>query len=257
MSEKHYGIDYLNHTGEKLKKVKSDSYRKFEAVSNGIIVDLGCGTGLDVLQMVALFPENVTVTGLDHDPVMINKAKENAAGKQDAERVSFIQSEADEIPFANGTVAGIRSERLIQHLKNPELVFDRIHKVLSPGAPLVILEADWTSLTFYNGTLPLQQKLSRYLVEEKINNGYAARNMLSYLKNIGFENLQITLLPFVFQSLNEIFNLLLIDQSLKEMEEKGLYTTEEYTQMLSMLNTADAGHYFSCSMNLIMVTANK
>lgn len=257
MSEKHYGIDYLNSTGEILTKIKSDSYGLFKHIETGNVLDLGCGTGLDVINMAKQLSPGVTVTGLDHDPVMINQALENASGRQMDGKVDFLVSEADQLPFAAGTVAGIRSERLIQHLKNPESVFDRIHEVLAPGAPLVILEADWTSLTFYNGALPLQQKLSRYLVDEKINNGYAARKMLAYLEHKGFSNLNITLLPFVFRSLKEIFTLLLIDQSLGEMKEKVLFSDSEYNEFKAALEAADAGQYFTCSMNLILVTGNK
>lgn len=257
MADKHYGIDYLNNTGEVLKKIKTDSYKYFNTVRSGLVIDLGCGTGADVLHMARQLPDTVRLAGLDHDPAMISKAKEQAREQQLEGRVEFLVSEANQLPFAAASVAGIRAERLVQHLKTPEQVFEHLYELLIPGATLLVLEADWDSLVFYNLPLAQQKKLSHYLVEAKVNNGYAARRMAEYFRDSGFRQPGLDVFPFVFRSLKEVFTLLLIDQSLSEMQAGGLLGAGEYEELMQSLQTSDAGGCFVCSMNLIMMSGVK
>jgi len=172
MANKHYNINYLEDTGRFLKSLKEYSYQPFTQINNGTIIDLGCGTGADVSNLGKLLGSQVTVIGIDHDETMLNKAESSFS---DQENIKFILSEANVIPFENETVSGLRAERLVQHIAAPENTIFEIHRVLKKGHPLVLVETDWPSLTFYNEHLAIEKKIIQYLTEKKINNGLAAR----------------------------------------------------------------------------------
>lgn len=254
MSEKHYDINYLEGTATVLKKLKERSYNPFLTISDGTIIDLGCGTGADAINLAKLLGDKVTVTGIDHDPQMIEKAVTSAGGIQN---INFILSEAASIPFTDSSVAGVRTERLIQHLKEPQKTFHDIYRILKPEHPLVIVETDWYNLSFYNIDIQTEAKVNYYLTHKKINNGTAARELTRNLENTGFRNIRLEIFPFVLKSLNEINMYLLIDQSLKEMKDLGHLTTDEYNSLLSSMERADSGGYFACSINLVVVSALK
>lgn len=254
MSSKHYNANYLEDTGNFLRELKEYSYSAFKSITSGKIIDLGCGTGMDVIGLAKSLGNDVKVLGIDHDQVMLDKGKESA---KDMSNVGFLLSEANKIPFGDGSIAGIRAERLIQHLKDPGLVFTEIYRALQPGAPLVVVETDWPSLIFYNGYGEIEKKINHYLSTVKINNGRAARNLTSYLENYSFGNIQTEVFPFVLKSLADANTYLWTSTILQEMKQKGELSEEEYNLFVSSLERADANRYFACAINLVVVSATK
>jgi SAM-dependent methyltransferase len=75
MDTKHYGAGYLMDTGDFLKQLKIHSYTPFNTIKEGVVVDLGCGTGMDAINLANMLGHNVLVVGLDHDKALIEHAK--------------------------------------------------------------------------------------------------------------------------------------------------------------------------------------
>ena len=253
MSQKHYNANYLENTGEFLKSLKESTYQPFLEIEEGTIIDLGCGTGIDVLNMDAVLSRKIKLVGIDHDDAMLEKGR--AANASD--RVAFIQSEATNIPFASDSIAGLRAERLVQHLAHPEKVFDEIHRVLQKDHPLVIVETDWSGLIFYDENIAVQQKVIDYLTNIKINNGFASRKLIGYLRNSGFSNINIQVVPFILKTLEEANNYLWIEVILNEAKEKGYLSEEEHSEFVKSLKLSDKEACFACSINIVVVSSKK
>ncbi|WP_017257814.1 methyltransferase domain-containing protein [Pedobacter arcticus] len=252
MSEKHYNINYLENTGLFLKNLKQHSYHPFEK-KRGPILDLGCGTGLDVIKMSELFHSS-KIIGIDHDPVMLEKGIAESKGNQNIE---FIQSESDNIPYNDGFFAGIRAERLMQHLKNPEKTIREVYRALMPEHPFAIIETDWAGLVIYNENNGISNKINKFLTEEKINNGYASRKLRFYLKGADFKDINIEVFPFVLKSLKEANEYLWLEIIINEASEKGYLTKLEKDLFIESLRDADSENYFACSINMVIVTSVK
>ncbi|MXV14383.1 methyltransferase domain-containing protein [Hufsiella ginkgonis] len=254
MSAKHYNISYLEQTGRFLKNLKEQSYQPFTAIRKGAVIDLGCGTGMDVLKLSELLGGQVKVFGIDHDPEMLAKGK---AAAYDNKQVEFILSEASPIPFTDGTVQGVRAERLVQHLTAPDAVMKEIHRVLEHDHPLVLVETDWPGLSFCNAHLPIERKVIGYLTDVKINNGLAARKLTGYLEAAGFRDIRLELFPFVIRTLAEANEYLWIERILKETADNGFISQEEHDIFLGAMKDADASGYFACSIQVVVTTCVK
>lgn len=252
MSEKHYNINYLENTGLFLKNLKQHSYNPFQEKS-GPILDLGCGTGLDVIKMSEIF-NPTEIVGIDHDPLMLDKARSAA---KDNSNVKFIQSESDNIPYGNNFFEGIRAERLIQHLKNPQKTIEEVHRSLKKDHPFVIIETDWAGLVIYNEHNAVSNKINKFLTEEKINNGYASRKLTFYLKEAGFKDINIEVFPFVLKTLKEANEYLWLEIIINEASEKGFLTKNEKDLFIESLKDADVRNYFACSINMVIVSSTK
>lgn len=252
MSEKHYTINYLENTATFLKKLKEYSYKSFENVKDTIL-DLGCGTGTDAINLAQSFSVK-KVVGIDHDPQMIEKAKTNI---QSNSKVDFILSESTKIPFSDNYFDGIRAERLIQHLVKPEETIDEVYRCLKVNQPFVIVETDWASLTFYNENIKFNKKLIDYLTNHKINNGYASRNLISYVEKAGFTNIKIEIFPFVLNTLKEANEYLWIEFIINEASKNGYLTIEEKDILINYLIKSDITKCFACSINMVIVISNK
>jgi ubiquinone/menaquinone biosynthesis C-methylase UbiE len=253
MSEKHYNVNYLQDTGSFLKGLKQSSYHEFTKIGQGTILDLGCGTGMDVANLGKMLP-GVQVTGIDHDVQMLDKARELYAGQ---ENISFRHAEVYPLPYEDNSIDGVRAERLIQHLKAPEQVMQDAYRVLQPGAPLVIMETDWASLTFYNEHVNEAQATIRYLTEEKVNNGWAARKLQQYMADCGFREIRVQVFPFVLQSLQDANTYLWIERIIAEAAEKNYFSKAAQEAFVQSLSAADAKGYFACAINMLVVSCVK
>ena len=254
MVTKHYNIDYLKDTNQILKNLKEYSYRPFTTINNGTIIDLGCGMGQDVINMAGILDDGVKIVGIDHDPEMLDQVKLSNKKKPN---IDFICSEANKIPFGDEAISGIRSERLVQHLVNPEKMFLEIYRVLKKDHPLLIVETDWLSLSFYNEYVPIEKKINNYLIEEKVNNGLASRNLISYLEKCNFRDIRLEVFPFVLKTLKEANDYFWIERILKEVWDKKHISENEYELFKNALHKADENNYFACSINIVIVSSIK
>jgi ubiquinone/menaquinone biosynthesis C-methylase UbiE len=254
MADKHYDINYLQNSRRLLVSLKEASYTYFDKISNGTIVDLGCGAGKDVIELAKVIGKDAKVIGVDHDPVMVNQGKADA---KDVDNVEFILSEAYPLPFDDEAIAGLRTERVIQHLKEPQKVVDEIYRILKPGSPFVIIETDWHSLTFYTEFVDVQKKVNAYLTDAKINNGFAARKLTAYLKQSTFTDIKFEIHPFILSTLDDANQYLWVEKMVQEAAENGYITTDEYKQFYAALQQANDEGYFACSINLVVASCVK
>jgi ubiquinone/menaquinone biosynthesis C-methylase UbiE len=254
MAEKHYDINYLQNSRRLLLNLKVHSYTFFQHINNGTIIDLGCGAGNDVIELAKITGADTKIIGIDHDPVMLQQAKEQSDGICN---VDFILSEAYPLPFDDETISGLRTERVIQHLNNPEQVISEISRILKKGSPFAIIETDWSSLSFYTEFVDVQKKVNAYYTDVKINNGFAAAKLVSYLQQNNFRNIQFEIHPFVTDSLKTANELFKIEQMITEAAEKGYIREQESLAFSGALQKADDGHYFACSVNLVIASCVK
>jgi len=254
MVNKHYDINYLQNSRRLLLNLKEYSYSFFNKIENGTIIDLGCGAGNDVIELAKIIGGQVKIIGVDHDPVMLQQGKEES---KNISNVDFMLSEAYPLPFGDESISGLRTERLIQHLTQPENVIKEIGRILKPGQPLVIIETDWSSLSFYTEFVDVQKKLSAYLTDVKINNGFAARKLISYLQANNFRDIKFEIHPFVVNTLEEANEYFWIEKMIKEASEKGYITDGEYKAFYHALQRANDEQYFACSINLVVASCIK
>jgi ubiquinone/menaquinone biosynthesis C-methylase UbiE len=254
MADKHYDITYLQHSAQLLSQLKEYSYTFFEDLTEGIIVDLGCGTGSDIMELSKKVAPSVKLVGVDHDPVMIQEAVKQAGTAED---VTFILSEAYHLPFDDNSISGLRNERVIQHLQRPEDAIQEIKRVLRAHAPLVCIETDWHSLSFYTKYVETQNRLTDYLTGTKVNNGYSAQKLLSLLTENGFGEIRFSIHPVVINNLDEGNIYFRIKDIVEECIKNSVISEQEGVNFYDALVLADRKGYFGCSINLVAVSGIK
>ncbi|EKD35521.1 MAG: hypothetical protein ACD_75C01875G0002 [uncultured bacterium] len=108
-----------------------------------IILDIGCGAGLDLIVASRLTGDTGRVYGVDLTPEMVERAQANLAalGIKNAE-VILISSEL--LPFQDNSFDGVISNGVINLSPEKPRLFAEIYRVLKPGGRLqfadIILE---------------------------------------------------------------------------------------------------------------------
>ncbi len=110
----------------------------FEAhlASDGRILDLGCGTGLNVERLSALGLPFNSYIGIDISEEMLARAK---ARFGHLEKIDFKQMDISKETLPEGPFDLIVSTWVLEHLSDPVSVVERAWQRLVPGGHLVLL----------------------------------------------------------------------------------------------------------------------
>lgn len=103
------------------------------------VLDLGSGAGTDSLVAAQMVGPSGRVTGIDMTPQMLAKARA-AAAELGVSNVEFIESEAEELPFADASFDVVVSNGVIDLIPDKDAVFSELHRVLVPGGRLQIAD---------------------------------------------------------------------------------------------------------------------
>jgi SAM-dependent methyltransferase len=102
-----------------------------------VVVDLGCGGGLDVFLAARKIGPTGRAIGIDMTPEMIELARRNA-GRHAQTNCEFYKAAIDRLPLADATVDCIISNCVINLAVDKPAVFREIARVLKPGGRVAI-----------------------------------------------------------------------------------------------------------------------
>lgn len=103
------------------------------------VLDLGSGAGTDSLVAALMVGPEGSVTGIDMTPEMVEKARAGAAGLG-LENVTFVEGEAERLPFPDSTFDVVISNGVIDLIPDKDAVFAELHRVLVPGGRIQLAD---------------------------------------------------------------------------------------------------------------------
>jgi SAM-dependent methyltransferase len=115
--------------------IRADFYSLLDLARDvrGNLLDAGCGTGIEIVNLLALAPK-LGLYGVDISGV----ALADAAARPNAGGASFYQAALERLPFADAVFDYITSHEVIEHVENPAVVLREFLRVLKPGGVCAI-----------------------------------------------------------------------------------------------------------------------
>ena len=249
--------NYLQMAEKFTRHVKQRSYELMQVQKGHNVLDVGCGPATDTISLAQLVGSEGQVFGVDYDEEMIIEANHKAAEAGVAEWTRHKQANATALPFEDGYIDSCRSERLFQHLVNPEQVLSEMIRVTQSGGWLVVVDIDLATLSTDTPETEIERRLIRFLAEETVNNGYSGRQLNRLFKQQGLLDLTIELFGIPITSYAIARQSQRLDSTEALALEAGIITPDELERWRTSLEQADSKGEFFCSVNLVMVAGRK
>lgn len=99
-------------------------------------LDIGCGTGAAFEPLLERGIRHLT--GVDLAEGMLQFAQQQTADSNIINRLEFVQADADDLPFHDGSKNGIFSSLMLQWSENPLHTLNEWQRVLRPGSMMAI-----------------------------------------------------------------------------------------------------------------------
>jgi SAM-dependent methyltransferase len=134
---------------DELARVPESAVESFAGVANPFslgrltagerVLDLGSGAGTDSFVAALQVGPEGTVTGIDMTPEMLAKARA-AADEAGLANVTFVEGEAERLPFADASFDVVISNGVIDLIPDKDAVFAELHRVLAPGGRIQLAD---------------------------------------------------------------------------------------------------------------------
>jgi ubiquinone/menaquinone biosynthesis C-methylase UbiE len=137
-------VEYLDRvrSDPRWQQWKSETIELMELSPGERCLDLGCGTGEDVVAMADHLEGSGLAIGVDRSVTMAGEATR----RHDRPDCSFVVADAASLPFTSASFDAARVERTLQHLADPGLAVVELARILRNGGRLVAFEPDWETL---------------------------------------------------------------------------------------------------------------
>jgi ubiquinone/menaquinone biosynthesis C-methylase UbiE len=245
MIKKLYDSSYLDTLQVYFDRTKQHSYKLLDPRPGDVLVDIGCGNGDDAL---VLAQSGATVIGVDHDPLYVAIAN----AKDKPENISFICSEAHDLPLESGSVDKVHFERVFQHLPDHPAVMKEVARILKPGGQVQITDSDFLSISFFIEDKELERKVVDAIAFTMVPNAYKVRQIPYLLPGFGFKVLSFEVHNYLMDDYAFADYVIRIDGIVKGLVEKGIVSAKEFETW----EKHKAGH-FKMSFNVLIYNVVK
>ena len=240
-----------------LGRAKQASYRLLDLAPGHRVLDLGCGPATDTLALGELVGPSGEVVGVDYDAEMVGEANRRAAAAALGAWVKHRQADATALPFAAEVFDAARSERVFQHLLDPEGALAEMIRVTKPGGRIVVSDADWGTLSIDTPEVDLERRLTRFLVDRCVNNAYSGRRLLRQFKRQGIEDVKVRIghLPLTTYALAR--EVLVLDRLEPQVLAAGVLSCDELARLHTSFEDAERAECFFGSVSGTTVSGRK
>jgi ubiquinone/menaquinone biosynthesis C-methylase UbiE len=220
-------------------------------------LDVGCGPGTDTIPLAQIVGPQGQVVGVDHDEAMIAEADQRAEQASVATWVKHTRADVASLPFERDRFDACRSERLFQHLLEPELALSEMSRVTKRGGWLVVLDTDWGTISIDTSEVDIERRLARVLAERVLHNGYSGRRLYRLFKQQGLADISIEMFPTHITSYALLRQVVLLDRVEQEALASGIVTNDELDRWRFSLEQAEASGVCFGSGTLVMAAGRK
>jgi SAM-dependent methyltransferase len=140
-----------------MQRMRSAAFEMFAPSPGERLLDVGCGAGEVARQLGLRVGAEGSVTAVDQSAVAVSVA----SSRHDGTPVGYAVGDIMTLDFPDGHFDGVRCERVLQHLSDPDGAIEELLRVTRPGGRVCVIDSDWTSYS-WDGFEHLDEVVARF-----------------------------------------------------------------------------------------------
>lgn len=215
------------------------------------ILDVGCGTGQDALDLAQAVGPHGRVIGIDSSETMLQEARTRAA--QARLPVEYVLADAMQLPFADASFDGCQASRVLGHLREPQLAVSEMVRVARPGAQVVVADGDMDLVAVDIPDRTLARKVIHAACDQMVQ-GWIGRQIPRLFQQAGLSNIRVEgrLMPLDYAFFQMAFRGIL-----QRVQASGALLEEELTLFWKALEQAEQEQRFFARVGGFVVSGRK
>jgi len=150
------------------------------------VLDVGCGPGFYVTELLERVGSEGSVTGIDGAPAMLAVAAKRVEGH---ENVEFHQADATALPVPDGAFDAAVSVQVLEYVPDTTAALAEMARALRPGGRLVIWDVDWSTVSWHSAD-PARMRRLLDAWDRHLTHPALPRTLAPRLREAGFEDMQ-------------------------------------------------------------------
>lgn len=220
------------------------------------ILFLGCGTGVEVRELLARPNLNGNITALDISQALVDRGQSAFAEEGIGANVRWLVQDAQDTKLPDQSFDMVFAHTLISHVPSPEIVVNEIARLLKPGGITVIFDGDYATLTYGTDDPAYGKEMDEKIIRGLIANPRVMRSLprmfrragLELQKSVGWVLTEVGKADFFLPSLDSLSALL---------PSAGVATPEEVEQFVEDQRKAHEEGTFFGGYNFYAMIAQK
>ena len=162
-------------------------HQALDAQSGERVLDVGCGPGFYVTELLDRVGSKGRVTGIDTASAMLAVA---ARRSERHPNVTFRQAGATEIPAENGEFDAVLSVQVLEYVPDVTKALAEIYRVLRPGGRAVIWDVDWTTVSWRSGDADRMRRMLA-VWDNHLTHPALPQTLPAQLREAGFDRVKM------------------------------------------------------------------
>lgn len=216
-----------------------------------MVLDVGCGTGQDTLDLAQAVGSQGRVVGIDCSETMLEAACARAAQVQLP--VEYVQADATQLPFADASFDACQASRVFAHLHQPERALAEMVRVARTGARIVVADGDLDLIAVDIPDRALARKVIHAACDQMVQ-GWMGRQLPRLFRAAGLSNIwaEARLMPLDYAFFQTAFR-----GMLQRAQTAGTVSEEELTRFWQALSQAEQEQHFFARVGGFVVSGRK
>jgi arsenite methyltransferase len=151
------------------------------------ILDIGCGPGFYVAELLDQVGPQGSVVGVDASTQMLAVAARRCEGHRN---VAFHEGDATSLPVADQSFDCALCVQVLEYVSKPAVALAEMHRALKPGGRVVVWDVDWATVSWHS-TDPARMARALRAWDEHLADPWLPRTLTRHLRDAGFADVAV------------------------------------------------------------------